>query len=260
MFGWFNKSPLLDDDTACYLEDAFAWAWQLLAEHRQQLQLILPDPSFFPDVSQSAQQMAEQTLARVLQYSLMSAWPISLSQQPPRIGQPQFAGALLGAQAKCLNGYSGLGHIQLQYHPRQLKQPQHFIAHLAVQNAYLLGRAYSVSPPGGESLRPLASEVLAVALGFGVLITNSVYQFRTGCGSCYDAVANRASQLDEASGLYCLALFGHAMALPYNQLKRPLKGYLHSDFKRAWQQVEARQQQRALPFIAKHKEHRPAQA
>jgi len=96
----------------------------------------------------------------------------------------------------------------------------------------------SQPPPGGIEYAVEASEVLAVFMGFGVLFSNSAYTFRGGCGSCYNASANRQASLSESEILFALAVFCHLKKIDTKSATQGLKKHLKSSFAIARRQVE----------------------
>jgi hypothetical protein len=62
-------------------------------------------------------------------------------------------------------------------------------------------------PIGGENYFAEATEIVAVFMGFGILMSNSAYTFRGSCGRCYNADANRHASLSEDKMIFALAIF-----------------------------------------------------
>lgn len=109
----------------------------------------------------------------------------------------------------------------------------HVIAqHLIIQS--------TLPPPGGMQFFAEASEVLASMMGFGVLLSNSAYTFRGGCGSCYNAMANRQPALTESDSVFVLALFCRLKGITDKEATRYLKKHLRSSYKRALRQIDER--------------------
>lgn len=133
--------------------------------------------------------------------------------------------------------------LHVFYNPQQTLKPEdlsasyaHVIAqHLMIQSGQL--------PPGGSQFFAEASEVLASMMGFGVLLTNSAYTFRGGCGSCYNAMANRQPALTELDNVFVLALFCRLKGISSAGATRYLKQHLRSSYKQALNQIDKRLQQ-----------------
>ena len=80
---------------------------------------------------------------------------------------------------------------------------------------------------------PQAADALACFLGFGVMMSNTVYQFKGGCGSCYNPYANRQSALTEEQTVFIHALVCHFLNVNtgVKHLKPHLKGIFKKDQK-----------------------------
>ena len=79
--------------------------------------------------------------------------------------------------------------------------------------------------------------MVAIFLGFGLMFANSAYTFRGGCGSCYNASANRDAYLTEQQSVYALALFSVLKELPTNTVSANLKKHLRGYFKKAVKEI-----------------------
>ena len=93
-------------------------------------------------------------------------------------------------------------------------------------------------PPGGATYFNASTEIVAIFMGFGVMMANSAYTFRGGCGSCYNAQANRQATLSEENVIFALALFCRLKGIKTADATRHLKGYLRTNFKQALKQIE----------------------
>ena len=127
--------------------------------------------------------------------------------------------------------------LEIGYDPSQLRNPQVAIATYAQGLAHHLAAAVGELPPGGRENWYQVTEVVAVYLGFGIMLSNTAFTFRPGCGGC--GVAGRDNALSEFDITYSLAIFCALKGLDANaavpHLKRSLRGY----FKRALKQVTA---------------------
>lgn len=129
--------------------------------------------------------------------------------------------------------------LQVFYSPQQTLKPEDMAAsyaHVLAQHLLVQGR---VLPPGGQNLFAEASELLASFMGFGVLLANSSYTIRGGCGSCYNAMANRQPALTEYDNVFVLALFCTLKGIDRKTATRHLKKHLHKPYKMALQQIQA---------------------
>lgn len=127
--------------------------------------------------------------------------------------------------------------IQISYLPSQVNQPQDLISSFAQQLATLLVLYHPILPPGGKDFIPQATDVLACVLGFGVIFTNTAYQFRGGCGSCNNPAANRKSALPEHEMCYALALFCYLKQVPVATVLPQLKSHLRGVYKKMAKEI-----------------------
>ncbi|NIV31836.1 MAG: hypothetical protein GWN58_20820, partial [Anaerolineae bacterium] len=96
------------------------------------------------------------------------------------------------------------------------REPETLIAHQAHHLAHYLCRGARVQtpPPGGEANWAQVTEVVAVFLGFGVMMANTAFVARRGgCGSCGVPV-QRHSSLSQFDLTYALGLFSVLKGLP----------------------------------------------
>jgi len=57
-------------------------------------------------------------------------------------------------------------------------------------------------------------------IGYGVLLANSAYTFGGGCGSCYNATANRQPALTKLENVFALALFYQLKGIGFKEATR----------------------------------------
>lgn len=247
-----KTQPLLDEGTEAWILDTFLWAYQefdgdaLLNEMR----FILPNGEFFPEQVNSIEQMASYVFTQVKGYAGMQAWPIQLVA-PNQISEQsfpllEFSGVKRGDNAELV---SASGSLQISFNPNQINQPQDLIASFSQSLAHINVLHNRSLPPGGQELVPQAVDLLACFMGFGVMMANTAYQFRGGCGSCYNPYANRSATLAEPELIYILALLLKAKNLPLSHISSHLKPHLHSLLKRANKQLENTISQSANPML-----------
>lgn len=247
-----KTQPLIDEGTEAWILDTFLWAYQefdgdvLLKDMR----FILPNGEFFPEQVSSIEQMATYVFNQVRNYAGMQAWPLVLvgpnqvcEQQFPRL---EFASVKRGESAKLL---ASSGSLQISFNPNQINQPQDLIASFAQSLSYINVLQSGSLPPGGKDLLPQAVDLLSCFMGFGVMMANTAYQFRGGCGSCYNPYANRSATLAEPELVYILALLLRAKNLPLSHISTHLKPHLRSMLKRANKQLENTITQSANPML-----------
>ena len=243
IFNLFKKSPVIDENTRQWLIDTFAWAiahFDAKTFHHE-TQLILPNNDFYSGRVASIDEMAENIFTHTVNYAGMKNWPLRLLSPNQAINSllPQLTvtNALRGEQAQILIN-DQIPTIDFTFNPQQINQPQDLIASYAQQLATVLVMQQKVLPPGGQETIPQAIDVLACVMGFGVIFANTAYQFRGGCGSCYNPRANRQAALPEHEMLYSLAIFCQLKAIPVKNVTPHLKSHLRSDFKRMVKDVQ----------------------
>ena len=138
-------------------------------------------------------------------------------------------------------------HVNISYNPNQINQPQDLVASFAGTLATILIHHVGVLPPGGKEYLPQASDALACYLGFGVMMSNTVYQFKGGCGCGYNPYANRQAALTEPQTLFMHALVTHFKG--DSQSKTFLKPHLRSQYKKAQKQIKALMHDSANPML-----------
>ncbi|QTL37022.1 hypothetical protein [Pseudoalteromonas viridis] len=240
MLAIFKSKPLLDEALAQQLIALFGWA----VEHfdvdffLKHTRIVEPTVQDFPDQVSSVEQMAHTVFARVRDYAGLQHWPIALlppQQMPMQQTFPSFtlSGGLRGEHVAVVQ--QPALPIALSYNPNQINQPQDMVASLAGSLAMILIHQVGKLPPGGQEYLPVAADVLAVFMGFGVMLSNSAYHFRGGCGSCYNAYANRQAALSEAETVFVHALVCYFK--PQYQGAKHLKPHLKSLYKKAQKQL-----------------------
>lgn len=239
MFSLFKNTPLLEKNSQEWIHDTFKWALDNFDKSyfKQKSRLVLPNAEFFPDRVTSIVDMSETVFRRTMSYGGLENWPINLLQ--PQVYQPQpmpllsFGNNLRGSSALI----EAAKKINISYNPNQINQPQDLVASVAQAMSSIMIAQKQVLPPGGEEFLPQAIDLVACFMGFGVIMSNTAYQFKGGCGSCNNPYANREVALPEAEMLYCLALFCFFKELPKEQAIKHLKPYLRKQFKQAFRDI-----------------------
>jgi len=258
----FKQQPCLDESTTLWILDTFEWALTNFEceVFKQDAQLILPTSEFYPDRVSSIEEMAQTVFDKTLRYAGMGNWPIKLvppvvyHQSPQLHSMPklQFNGAIRGnnVEISCADyTQSSNNTIYVSYNPNQINQPQDLVASYAQAFAAILIAQRGTLPPGGEQFMPQAIDLVASFMGFGVMFANTAYQFKGGCGSCYNKYANREAALPENEMLYCLAVFSVLKSIPVKHVTLHLKSHLRSGFKKAYKELESKRKTRELPVL-----------
>ena len=274
---FLQPKPLIDQNSADFIFSTVAWVLQNFdsEEFFNRTRLVAPSNEFFPGRVSSVDEKAQNIFTHTVSYAGLDHWPFALKslrereasrecQVPP---VPQDALALIQRNSLVKEPLAkpeldkGTGDADKQltdtyavhapvmnsnqplfvfYNPQQTLKPEDLsasYAHVLAQHLIIQSRQ---QPPGGNQFFAEASEVLASMMGFGVLLANSAYTFRGGCGSCYNAMANRQPALTELDSVFVLALFCRLKGIPYKEATLHLKKYLRGSYKKALKQIDER--------------------
>lgn len=241
MLHWFQKT-LISDTSADWIHACMAWALEHFdaATFASRTVLVTPDAKYFPSPVTSAEEMAQYVLKRVTELAGLEQWPWRLT---PAELCPSQSPALLHLPVDQRHTSEASPAMQEQslaipFNPQQLKKPQDLVASTAQNCAQHMLWQSQLMPPGGANFFQQTAEVLAVFLGFGIVLTNSAYTFRGSCAKCYDPRANRQASLSEAEVLYALALFCRLKDIPATEVVPHLKPHLRGNYKVCIKQVD----------------------
>lgn len=237
---------VIDADSHQWILDTFSWALSHfdVLEFKNNSQLVLPNNQFYQGSVSSVHEMALSIFKQTTQYAGMQEWPILLVT-PERF--------LAGSQQIIIPPFNMVDHcrgdntpfaklnnedseklqkqpIMLSYRANQVNQPQDLISSIVQNLANILIVQQRSLPPGGEEYIPQAVDIIACFMGFGVIFSNTAYQFKGGCGSCNNPNANRQSALPENETLHALALFCLLKAIKPKVVKPHLKSHLRKQF------------------------------
>jgi hypothetical protein len=239
MFSLFSKKPVLDEGSANWMFEAYAWALRNFGSDffRDDTILVTPTPRHFPDKAQPVEEVVANSLKRVIGYAGMQNWPLQPLPLEACGGGDinplvplQIANAPRGNEALVTTD-SPYG-IPVPFEPRQARTPALLIAVFAYGLAQQLARAAREPSPGGEELGPLAAELLAVFMGFGLFMANCALEVGRGCSGCATGV-QRLGYLTEDEFTYALGIFCVLKDIPEQAALPHLKKTLHSTFRRA---------------------------
>ncbi len=270
---FLKPKPLIDQNSADFIFSTVAWVLQNFdnEEFFNRTRLVAPSNEFFPGRVNSVDEKAQNIFTHTVSYAGLDHWPFTLKSlrereasrecQVPPVPQGILAliqrNSFVKATAAKPELDKGTGEVDKQltdtygvqvsvmnsaqplfvfYNPQQTLKPEDLSAsyaqHLIIQSAQ--------QPPGGNQFFAEASEVLASMMGFGILLANSAYTFRGGCGSCYNAMANRQPALTESDSVFVLALFCRLKGISDKEATAHLKKYLRGSYKRALKQIDGR--------------------
>lgn len=266
----FKPKPLVDEHSADFIFTTVAWVLQNFdhEEFFNRTRLVTPTNEFFPGLVTSVDEKAQNIFRHTLRYSGLRHWPFLLKSLIERDVDsecqvqpaPQGALALIhrnsfpersSADASMTAGRADVYGMEVPvimteqplfvfYNPQQTLKPEDMSASYAHVIAQHLIIQSTLPPPGGMQFFAEASEVLASMMGFGVLLSNSAYTFRGGCGSCYNAMANRQPALTELDSVFTLALFCRLKGIGHKEATMHLKKHLRPSYKQAIKQIDQR--------------------
>ena len=249
VFGILDKQPAIDRSSSEWVYNAYGWALQNFDGELfySNTVLVRPTNEYFPGRADSVQGMAEIIFDRVKVYAGISHWPTLVQDQSMcqliESQQIQIQGALRGPGGITHESVEDHQRLVIPYNPQQINNPEGMIATYAHILSHHMGQMAKTPPPGGVEYWPHSTELLAIFLGFGLMFANSAYNFRGGCGSCYNPYAQRDAYLTEAEATYALALFSQLKGLPDSDviphLKRHLRGTYRKSVKEISENVQA---------------------
>lgn len=265
---FFKAKPLVDQSSADFIFSTVAWVLQNFDhdEFFNRTRLVAPSNEFFPGRVSSVDEKAQNIFQHTLRYAGLRHWPFELKPLIERDFNnecevqpaPQselaliYRNSMIGEKegVKAEGAYADEVPVIITqqplfvfYNPQQTLKPEDLSASYAHVIAQHLIIQSTLQPPGGMQFFAEASEVLANMMGFGVLLSNSAFTFRGGCGSCYNAMANRQPALTELDSVFTLALFCRLKGITNKEATRYLKKHLHSSYKQAVKQIDCRLEQ-----------------
>ncbi|WP_455204034.1 hypothetical protein [Kaarinaea lacus] len=244
MLSLFKTKPVLDVDATHWIFDAFTWSLRNFEADvfYNETILVTPTNQHFPGRENSIDGMANLILDQVKQYAGLQHWPCRLldpnapvAEEPPKVS---IAGPLRGAKGIVPATVNEANTLLVPFNPQQISKPEALIASYAHVLAHYLATTTQDPPPGGEEFWPHATEIVAIFMGFGVMIANSAYTFRGGCGSCYNPLAERSAFLSQDEATYALALFCVLKGIPNQDVLPHIKKYLRPTFKNAVKEIK----------------------
>jgi hypothetical protein len=232
MLGLFSSKPILDENSAGWLIEAFAWALRnldrrIFFEHTR---LVTPSNEYFPDRVEDLQTLPATLFARVRNLAGMAAWDCELVMQDPdpelQVARTLFIRNAEQPPAGTFSFGRDEGKARITYNPNLLRDPERFIATMAHELAHYLSMAIAEPPPGGEEYHEHATDVLAVYMGFGLFQLNSTFSFRqfTDLATGTQGWATQGlGYLTRAESAFALAIFCNLKSIPVEQASRYLR-------------------------------------
>lgn len=242
--GLLKNQPLLDEETVEWLLDTFAWAIGAVGARPggDRPVLVLPTNRYFPGRADSVDGMADLVFRKVAEYAGMGDWPLRPAAGNACAIPPTLTGSmphlpLLTPSGDMLAVFATTGAPAgrvIAYDPALVGNPEALIASFAHSLAAIRAERAGSAPPGGAENLACATEVLAVVMGFGVMLANSARTVQVrSCGSCSGGRATRQSSLSAYDTTYALAISCLLEEIPGKTVAPHLDKPLRPFFKRA---------------------------
>jgi hypothetical protein len=245
VFGFARNTQLLDETSILWMFDSFGWALRNFdaGVFYDETKLINPTNDHFPGNADDAVGMASLIFENAKDFAGLGHWPFRLVDENSldRIEIPQISieGPLRGG--KGIVPAEQTHQFVIPYNLALLRDPEVLIATYAHSLAHYLNLKAKQEPPGGVENWPHVTELLAVFLGFGLIMANTANTAKIrSCASCSGPSVERTNYLSEYDITYALAIFCHLKNIPHNEALIHLKKTLRPFFKKALKDVNAR--------------------
>lgn len=258
-------SDVIDETSHQWILDTFSWALTQfdVLEFKNNSQLVLPNNQFYKGSVSSVHEMALSIFNQTTAYAGMQEWPIALVTPEQFVaGNQQISVPLFNMIDDCRGDNTPFTKLNIEdteklqqqpivlsYRANQVNQPQDLISAIVQNLANILIIQQSSLPPGGKEFIPQAVDVIACFMGFGIIFSNTAYQFRGGCGSCNNPNANRQSALPEHETMHALALFCVLKAIRPKSVKPHLKSHLRKQFSLSYNALSSAVKNSADPVL-----------
>ena len=238
-----KPKALLDEETTLWLFDTFTWALRNLEARvfYDETILVTPSNQHFPGRETSAHGMASLIFNQVKEYAGLKHWPTKLTNMaegmPVKSPKIEIKGALRGSKGVMPTG-GAVHQLHIAYNPDQLRDSEVLIADFAHALGHYLGSMSQEPPPGGVENWPHITEVVAVFMGFGLMMANSAHTVKIrSCGSCSGPAVERSNALSQYDITYALAIFSCLKEIPTRDVLAHLKKSLRPFYKKAAKEV-----------------------
>lgn len=238
IFGFSRPTRLLEDESVLWMLDVFDWALSNLDAQKfiTDTKLIYPNNECFPGREDSAGGMASLIFSQVKAYAGIESLPYELQNEDgiSHVSTLETNNAELAA-------VSGNEKLVFRYHTHTLNNPEVLIASFIHQISYSIVTSAHISPPGGKENLPHAAELLAVFMGFGLIMANTANtQKIRSCGSCSGPAVERESFLSQYDMTYALAIFCVFKNIPVKDAGLHLKKSLRTFYKKSYKEILAK--------------------
>lgn len=238
-----KPKALLDEETTLWLFDTFTWSLRNLDARvfYDETILVTPSNEHFPGTESSAHGMANLIFNQVKEHAGLKHWPTKLTSLaegiPVESPGIKIKGALRGSKGVMpVDGASQ--PLVIAYNPHHLRDSEVIVADFAHVLGHHLGSMSQEPPPGGVENWPHITEVVAVFMGFGLMMANSANTAKVrSCGSCSGPAVERSNALSQYDITYALAIFSCLKEIPTKDVLVHLKKSLRPFYKKAVKEV-----------------------
>ena len=237
---WFSPKLVVDDDELEWQLATVKWLLQeeCIGDPTQAFSLALPDDAHFPPSRSRGHERATELFRDVRRHCGMEEWACNFEPGEDDSGTRPMGLGFVQSRSGVLGTFSVERNANLptiRYQPNSLRNPELLVATLAHELAHYRMHTYASMPPGGEELEELATDLLAVFLGFGIFLANSAKTFE-GFTS-FDVQGwstQRTGYLSERALVTALAITERLAGRDPMETAAPfLKSHLRTDLKKA---------------------------
>ncbi|UOM35530.1 hypothetical protein [Acuticoccus sp. I52.16.1] len=236
-----KRRPLLDDDTAAWHLDNFAWLMREFGGGGDfaRSRLVLPRPGYFSTDGETGHALAERLFAQVRRYCLIEDWHVDLialdrPADAAAIGETFAVDARITAAASFAVDEHG---VLITYSPEDLGRPMALIATFAHELAHYLVASADTPPLCTEDEEEFLTDLAACFLGFGVFLANARFEHQVGAGT-YGWL--RRGYLPERDLVFATAIFLAVKGLDPIEARDALDPHLGPQLDQALADLEGR--------------------
>lgn len=235
-----QPAPALDPATRAWIHAVFEWArnepdWR---DRLDRADLVLPIAEHFPGRADSHQAMARLVFDSVLRHAHLVDSSFQLAQPGDLMDRPVPWQSMGTPGVSSAQPAAATGPASIPYNPDLVTNSQALVAHFAREIGLRLSHQAAAPPPAQEGNEYHIAELLAVQLGFGVMLANTAFNVRTNqCGACQGPSAERDAALSRDDLAYALALFCHRHAIPPARARAHLNAPLRPALRRAHREI-----------------------
>lgn len=247
MLGFLRKQPVLDEESVDWMFETFEWALQHFDGDVffNETVLVTPSNEHFPGRADSIHEMAEMIFEQVKGFAGVAHWPTRLMDEEDvqNLEAPKLLleGAVRGRKGIVQPNVDDAHRLTITYNAFAVNDPEVMIANYAHVFAHYIASLSKQTPPGGQANWPHVTELLAVFMGFGLMMANTAHTNKVrSCGSCAGPIVERTNYLSENDITYALAIFAVIKDIPNSSVNRYLKKSLQPYFKKAVKDVKSR--------------------